>query len=51
MGKFSRIIFCNTRKFSTLKLLPILCHILHVDNISEAQEWLVNANFTGLFKY
>ncbi|CAF3530723.1 unnamed protein product [Rotaria socialis] len=27
-------------------LLPILCHILHVDNISEAQDWLVNANIT-----
>ncbi|CAF4570777.1 unnamed protein product [Rotaria socialis] len=27
-------------------LLPILCHILHVDNINEAQDWLVNANIT-----
>ena len=34
--------------FSFLKLLPILCYTLQVDNIFDAQEWLLNANATGL---
>jgi hypothetical protein len=28
----------------------MLCHTLQVDNIFEAQDWLVNANPTGLQK-
>lgn len=30
------------------QLIPILCYILHTDNIFEAQNWLVSANPTGL---
>jgi hypothetical protein len=37
-------------KSNFCKLLPMLCHTLQVDNIFEAQEWLVNANPTGLHK-
>ncbi|CAF1106171.1 unnamed protein product [Rotaria sp. Silwood1] len=36
----------NENQDSGIWLLPILCHILHVDNINEAQDWLVNANVT-----
>ncbi|CAF0749543.1 unnamed protein product [Rotaria sordida] len=36
----------NENQDSGIWLLPILCHILHVDNINEAQDWLVNANLT-----
>lgn len=28
-------------------LLPILCHILHIDTIAEVQDWLLNAKPTG----
>lgn len=27
--------------------MPILCHILHIETIGEAQQWLINANATG----
>lgn len=30
-----------------IQLIPILCHILQIDDIDEAQDWLMNANPTG----
>ncbi|CAF2632663.1 unnamed protein product [Rotaria sp. Silwood2] len=36
----------NENQDAGIWLLPILCHILHVNNIHEAQDWLVNANLT-----
>ncbi|CAF1432671.1 unnamed protein product [Rotaria sordida] len=31
---------------SGIWLIPILCYILQIDNVAEAQEWLINANPT-----
>ena len=34
---------------SWFQLIPLLCYVLQIDNVAEAQDWLVNANPTGLF--
>ncbi len=42
------IFFLIIKKKFSIKLIPILCYILQIDNIVEAQDWLINANPTGL---
>jgi hypothetical protein len=50
-GIWVEFFFFKTSRFLKFhfKLIPILCYILQMDNIFEAQDWLVNANPTGLY--